>query len=272
MKPLPILAFLCLLLHHASAQRPNLSYELYALNGGMLYPRHPGKDVALSFPYTIIPDAGGGPSSQTFNGSLGHSYAGQSYVGDIFSIEIARRHHSVDLGMGVNQEVNGVFGFYLKEGYRYLLPLKGVMLKAGFDLYCIFDSGNKLGSIDNKNQEIDLFGFQAMSQWTETSTDDQGVNTTDTYYANTLDVLYRRNSILGEPKIALTTTGKHVAFGLEAGWRFQLAQDAVIKLRQSGSNGNTNTVGGFPMNNNGSLGGPYIALTIGGYMWHKKSP
>lgn len=270
MKPLPLLLVSLLFVQQASAQLPSVNYNLVSLTGGLLYFRHPGKNVSQSFPYTIIPDAGGNSTSHTFNGSLGHSFANPAYTGDIGSIELARKHHSIVLGIGISQEIKDVAGIYFKGGYRYLFPLKGFLLKTGFDLYLVSDGGNKLGSIDNKDQEIDLFGYQAKSQWTESSTDDQGVTTTDTYHAKTLHVIYRRKSFLAEPKIAIVTTGKHLALGLEAGWMFQLSQSASIRLEQSDTkDSHGNTIGTLPLNNNGSLGGPYIAITVGVYFWRK---
>jgi hypothetical protein len=270
MKPLILLLTPFLFLQQAAAQSPTGRYLLFSVSGGLLYPRHPGKDVTQNFGYTTIPDAGGGRTSQTFNGSLGHSFANPSFTGDFIGFEIAQKHHSIDFGIGLTQELKDNEGGYFRGGYRYHLLFKGFRLKAGLDLYYVIGGENKLGSIDNKDQEIDLLGYKAKSQWTETSSDDDGNTETDTHYVNKLDVLYQRNSFLAEPKIALTTTGKHFAFGLEAGWMFQLAQDAVIELQQSDTKGdNTHSVGRVSMNNNGSMGGPYVALTVGYYLWEK---
>ena len=244
MKPLPLLVIPFLCLQQAAAQSPTGKYLLFSISGGLLYPRHPGKDVTKNFVYTTLPDAGGGRTSQTFNGSLGHSFANPSYTGDFINAEVAWNHHSIDFGMGLSQELKDIEGGYFKGGYRYHLPFKGVRIKAGLDLYYVMGSDNKLGSIDNKDQEIDLLGYKAKSQWTETSSDDDGNTETNTYYANKLDVQYQRSSFLAEPKIAITTTGKHFAFGLEAGWMFQLVQDDVIELQQSDTKGKTtHTVG-----------------------------
>ena len=265
--PLLLIAFLCL--EQAAAQTPTGDYDLLSISGGLLYPKHPGKNVTRVFSYTAIPDAGGNRTTNTLTGSLGYSFESPAYTGNLINFEIARKHHSIDIGIGITAELKDNTGGYFQGGYRFLLPLKGFILKPGIDLYYVIGSENKMASIDNKDQEIDLLGYSAPSKWTDTYSDDNGNTETNTYYVNRLDILYQRNSFLAEPKIGLTSTGKHFAFGIEAGWMFQLAQSAIIELQQSETKGkDTHNIGRVGVNNNGSMGGPYVALTMGVYFWH----
>jgi hypothetical protein len=108
-------------------------------------------------------------------------------------------------------------------------------------------------------------GYTAFEQYTVSVDDGDGSSYDETYDANHLDVNYRRFTLLGNPKIVLSTQPfGRVFVGIELGWLVQLYQRCDLQLEQTTtSNPATYTVGKVQLDTNGYLGGAFAAITVG---------
>ncbi|HXB09843.1 MAG TPA: hypothetical protein VNW04_22120 [Puia sp.] len=253
-----------LLFRQSIAQSTGGARLVLSLSGGAHFSRHPGKNVVESFTYTSTLTGAAASSTQTFFGSLGGDFPRIGYMGDIMNVEVTSRHHAINGGIGLYPDIGSNTAGYLKSGYRWVLPFhrNKFQLKAGADVYLVLGSGMELGRIDNKNTTLELLGFTAGPQWTETYSSRNG-SYTNTYNADHLSVLYRRNGLLVAPKVALSTNLKRLVLGLEAGWMLQLSQGCVLLLQQQDGGDNRHTIGKIHEPRNGSMSGPYAALSIG---------
>jgi hypothetical protein len=98
-------------------------------------------------------------------------------------------------------DVNG----YIKFGYGYIFHFGRLRVQPTLDFYWTFDGPITMGNINNKDSNINILGFTANSQFTQTSSDDNGNTSTTTYNAGTLELNYKRNSFLAAPKVLLGT-------------------------------------------------------------------
>lgn len=262
-----LLAFtlVTMLVLQATAQDPGERCLVISVSGGINLPEDPGKNVLVSFLYTSTPTGTGVASSHIFQGLIGVGFPKVGYVGDFMNFTGASKHHAINGGLGLFKDGGPDDGCYLKAGYRWILPLHRyrIRLMPGVDLNGVLGNDVEVGRIDNKDQTLQVLGYSAAPQWTSTTYGRYG-STTETYNADHLSVLYRRNSLLLEPKIVTCTTWRRLVLGLEAGWIFQLVQGCVLLLQQEDANdGNRNTVAKIHEPRNGSMSGFYMALRIG---------
>jgi hypothetical protein len=241
------------------------------VGGGVFSPSQPGHDVTTSFQYQIIDPNTGSKATQTFSGGVHGRFTSPIYLIDLFGLEFVNRHLAINTGFGLYEEAGGDHGVYLKAGYRYVIPLGRLLLKAGFDLDYFFGSALVMGSIDNRNKYIIVPGFEAGDQFTVQSTDADGSSTTETYDADHLDVDYRRSGFLANPKVVLAAAPRgRLSLSLEFGWMFQLSQQSDLVYRQEdGKEENSYTLGKTRIAENGIFSGPYAAFTVGFALWPK---
>jgi hypothetical protein len=264
MKLLTFILFV-LLFRQAIAQSTGGSRVVISFSSGAYYSRRPGKNIVESFTYTSTPTGAAVGSTQTFFGTLGGDFPRIGYIGDLMNFEVTSKRHAINGGIGLYPEVGSNDGGYFKAGYRWVLPFhrNKFQLKPGADLYGVLGGQMELGRIDNKNKTLQMLGYTALPEWTETSSGRYGTSTT-TYSADHLSVLYRRNGLLVEPKVVLSTTFKRLVLGLEAGWMLQLSQGCILPLQQQdGGDDNMHTIGKIHEPHNGSMSGPHAALSIG---------
>lgn len=259
-----IFTLLVLLAGQATAQNTGCVCFVISNSGGAYVPRIPGKNVTESFPYASTPIATGVAGSHVFQGSLGGHFSKLSFVGDLMNFGVISKRHAINGGFGFFQEASFDLGSYLEAGYRRVIPFhrNRFLFMPGVDLYEVLGGPIEMGQIDNKDQTLQLLGLTAAPQWYETTSTGHG-NVTKTYSADQLSVIYRRDGLLMEPKIAVTTIRNGMCLGLEAGWMFQLVQSCVLLLRQEdASDDDRHNVGKIHLPRNGSMSGFYIAVTI----------
>ncbi len=247
-----------------------VDYTILSTGFGKFYPSDPGHDISATFPYTVKDIPTGSSTQQTFSGGIHGKFTKPSYMLDLLKAEFVRKHHSIDMGVGLFQEKGGDHGFYLKGGYNYILSLGSWQIKPGLDFYYL-NGSDRLGSIDNRQKEISLFGMTASDQFTVEESDGNDGTTDVTYDAYSLTVNYNRYSFLTEPKITLAPRPRgSLTFSVEAGWMFQLAQKTVLQFTQQDNSENSSGVGHIPMEKNGLLSGPYVAINVGVNLWPKR--
>ena len=237
-----------------------------SLSGGVFFPCRQARNVVESFSYTSTAAATGVTTNQYFTGALGADFPKGTLVGDIMNFEVTSEHHAINGGFGLFEDVGANDGGYLKTGYRWVLLFhrKRFQFKPGADLYGILGSEMKMGSIDNKGKIIQLLGFTAQPQWTTSYTSRSGNTTYTTHESDHVNILYRRNGLVVEPKVVVSTSLGRLTLGLESGWMFQLAQGCAILLKQADAgDGDWNTIGKIHQPHNGSLTGFYGALQVG---------
>lgn len=252
------------------ARYPN-NYFIVSVSPGMFFPSHPGHDISANFPYTTASTVTGVRETHQFDGAVKNKFSNPLFMlgGTLESI---LKHHDIVIGGGVFQMNGGDHGYYLQAGYRYVIHAGGLDLKPGVDVYYL--SGvDRMGSIDNHQQNIYLPGYTAYDQFTikesETYTDSEGENYTSTrnhtYDAERLDVNYRRISYLTEPKVAVTAHyRKLLSFGLELGYMIQVSQVSRIGYEQVNHAASRNyTVGKQRLDQNGVLSGPHASVKVG---------
>jgi len=107
--------------------------------------------------------------------------------------------------------------------------------------------------------------LRAYEQYTVSQDDGNGGSYDETYDANHLDINYRRFTLLGNPKIVLSTPSLgRLVVSLELGWLVQIYQRCDLQLEQTNSShAATHTVGKVRLDMNGSLGGAFAAVNIG---------
>jgi hypothetical protein len=280
MKPLTLSLILFLLLQQADGQflspselqkrrqqpsQPDANYGMISLSMGTLFPLHPGQVFTSHFQYTSTSATTGASATHAFAGTSGSFYS-IAILGDLLHGAYISNNSCLDLGLGLNGDMSNDVSAYIKFGYGYIFRFGRLQVQPTLDFYWALDGPVTMGTINNKDSNINILGFTAKSQFTETSSDANGNTTTDTYNAGTLEINYKRNSFLAAPKVLLgTVLGRHLYVGVEAGWLLQMWQTTTIKLTQYDENDgtNTNAVGKVHLNTNGSLGGPEVALNVG---------
>jgi hypothetical protein len=249
------------------------NYSILSAGFGRFFLSTPGRDISATLPYMVKDVNSGLETNQTFNGSARSLFKTPVNMINLLNFELVRKHESIDLGFGLAQERNAdKQGFYLKGGYRYILPLGPLLIKPGVDNYFVIAGQNTIGSIDNRQKEIFLAGYHAGDQFTVTTSDDDG-STTDTYDADHLDISYGRTILLTEPKITLATRpAGRWAFSLEFGWMIQLVQWSNLEFKQFDASGDhSHSVGTALFGSDGTLSGPYAAINVGIYLWPKNT-
>jgi hypothetical protein len=273
MKALYLLLIPFLFFQEAGAQTENRNtsvspvlperYTILTAGFGIFFPSRAGHDVATTFPYTLKDVDNGNETNEIFNGRVHDRFSSPINMIDLLDVEFVRKHHSIDMGVGLSYEGGGDHGFYLKGGYRYILSFGGLQLKPGIDLYYIFGGNNTLGKIDNKKKEIFLPGAYADDHFTVTETDEYS-SSDETVDADHLDVDYIRSTLMAEPKIVLAVEpSRKLTFSLEAGWMFQVLQYSRLEFRQFDDGNNSNVVGHISQPYNGSMNGLYAAIKVG---------
>jgi hypothetical protein len=279
MKPIYLLQIMLLSSVYAGAQTQaadpsahSTNYTVVSAGFGQFYPSDPGHDIAVTFPYTVKDIDNGAVSSHSFSGALIGKFTKPSFMTDLLNVDIMQGHNDYRVAFGLSLETGGDQGYYVKGGYSFVIPLGFLLIKPSVDLFYL-NSSDKMGSIDNRRKEIDLYGFAAQDQFTWTTSDQDGGGTSTTEDADHLNVNFRRISFLAEPKLILSTKpmGKLV-LSLEAGWMYQLWQRSELQFEQEGvDTGTFNTVGHVALEKNGLLSGFYAAVHVGICFWPKKA-
>jgi len=224
----------------------------------------PGRDVSSSFAYTATDVSTGVSGFGTFRGSLGQGFLRTVNPIELANLEFVRGRHSIDLGVGIANEIGNSSGVYVRGGYRRIYSFGGFQIKPSLDLYYFSGNATKMGSIDNRNQDLTIMRFTATSEWTKDVTDEDGnVTETDTYYADHLDVSYKRHDFAVKPSVIVAKQLDRLCLSVEAGWMQELGQHCFLKLDQWDAAGNGNYVGAIPLDNNGSMSGLYFAVSVG---------
>ena len=277
MKPLNLALILFLLIRQADGQFLTLSelqkrqlssnsdgnYGMISMSLGTLFPLHPGQVFNSHFLYTSTSASTGASTTHAFTGTSG-SFRSMAIFGDLFHGAYISNNNCFDMGLGLNGDMSYQINAYVKLGYGYIFRFGRLRIQPTLDFYWALDGPVTMGTINNKDSNINILGFTAKSQFTLTDSCDG--SPAPVYNAGTLDVNYKRNSFLAAPKIQLgTVVCRSVYVGVEAGWLLQLGQSATIKLTQvdEHDDSNTNPVGKVHLKANGSLSGPEIALNIG---------
>lgn len=249
----------------AQSTEKSTSRIVISLSGGAFIPQQPGTNVEGSFLYTSTSVSTGVTTTHQYSGSLGGNFTRLAFVGDIMNIEVTSKSHAINGGFGLFQDIAGNDEGILKAGYSRVLPFHRdrFRLQLGVNLDGVLGSDMELGRIDNKGQTLQLLGHTSPPQWIETHVDRYRTYT-QTYNADHLSVLYRRNGLLLEPKVVITTSLKRIVLGVEAGWMFQLLQGCILKLeQQDGGNNHRNTIAKIHEPRNGSMNGLYVAFRAG---------
>jgi len=263
MKPLNLLLIAGLLVAGQTNAQPS-SYTIFSFGAGRMSVNDPGRDVSSSFSYTATDVSTGVSAFGTFRGSLGQGFLRTVNPIDLADLEFVRGRHSIDLGVGIANEIGTSTSVYFKGGYRKIFSFGGFQIKPALDLYYFSGGSTKMGSIDNRNQDLTMMGFTATSEWTKDVTDEDGnVTETDTYYADHLDVNYTRHDFAVKPSVIVAKQLDRLCLSVEAGWMQELGQSCFLKLDQRDGAGNGNYVGGVPLDNNGSMSGLYFAVGVG---------
>ena len=263
MKTLLLVCVPLLLCMEAEAQGHSNEYGVLSLDAGTFFAHRPGNDIATSFPYTVTSLTSGGSTQSTFNGSLQGKFTSPAYLAGL-KFDYMWRRNVFDLGGGFFWADGGDHGFYLKAGYGYNLFLGGLAIRPAVDLYYLMGK-DKMGTIDNSQKQISLLGFMAYEQYTVSQDDGDGGSYNETYDANHLDINYRRFTLLGNPKIIVSTPSLgRLVVSLELGWLVQIYQRCDLQLEQTNtSHDATYTVGRVRLDMNGSLGGAFAAINVG---------
>jgi hypothetical protein len=269
MKRLFPLLLALLLLDTADAQLPQQSsYTIISMGFGSVFLKDPGKGFGVSFPYSSFATQPNGVDTQaTFNGAVGNSFSNRMVTVDLPDFEVVFGHdnrHAINLGGGLNKNLENDYSFFLKTGYKYVFTFHDLQIKPGFDVYYLLGHNKTIGSINNIGSEIHVLGFTASDSWTQDYSDDNGNDYQQTYYADHLDVDYRRKSLDLDPNLTLTVNpvGKFV-FSIQAGWFLQISQASQLNFLQSDWTNNKNHVGTISLDHNGTLTGPYVGMSIG---------
>lgn len=184
-----------------------------SISGGAFLPQRPGRNVVESFAY-------------------------------IMNSEVTSYRHAINGGIGLFQTSNADDGGYFKGGYARLLCFQRnrFRFEQGVDLHWVLGSQVEMGRIDNRNQTLQVLGYNAAPQWTVVHSDRSGTYST-TYTADHVSVFYRRNALLVEPKLGLAATLERPVLGLEAGWMLQLSQKLRRGHQARGYKRQSNTIG-----------------------------
>jgi hypothetical protein len=262
---LTLIAFAALLAQQTFAQDTAGHCLTFSISGGAFLPRHPGGQVVESFPYTATSATTGIISNQQFNGSLGGDFPVMAVVESMVNLEFERKQYAINAGSGLLHTRSTLDDGYLHAGYARVLRFhrSRFRLQPGIDLCVVLGSQIELGRIDNLGETLQLLGHTAGPQWTVSYTDRRGEYHSTTYTAHYLDVYYRRDALLLRPNLAFTATFGRLAFGLRAGWMFQLSQGCLLLLQQEDNSNDLNTIARIHQPRNGSLDGLYTVMTIG---------
>jgi hypothetical protein len=239
-----------------------------SVSAGNVFLNDPGGAFTTSFPYTTSSPA----TSQVFNGTSNGPFSSNMFVADVFNLEFSNEHNSVNMGLGLYNGISGTYSVYLKGGYSFVTPVnRFLQLKPGINLLYLFSHNEKLGSIDNYGQTVDLLGVISGPEFTvDTDTDPDGPVQNSDFETDHLDVKYSRSNLIFEPKVTLSTrpVGGRVVFGLEGGWFIQVLQSNGVQLTQVATDGTTNSLGKIRLRNNGNVNGPYLGISIGVLLGH----
>jgi hypothetical protein len=248
-------------------------YTILYVGGGVFAPVQAGHDVTTSFQYQTVDPNTGSKATQTFSGGVHGRFTSPIYLIDLVGLEFVNRHLDINTGFGLYEEAGGDHGVYVKAGYRYVIPLGRLLLKPGFDLDYFFGTALVMGSIDNRNKDIIVPGFEAGEQFEAQVTNWDNSTTTETFNADHLNVDYRRSGFLFNPKMVLAMRPRgRLSLSLEVGWMLQLAQQSdIVYMQEDGKEENNYILGKTRVAENGVFSGPYGAFTVGFVLWPKGS-
>jgi hypothetical protein len=148
------------------------------------------------------------------------------------------------------------YNFYL-DGFHHSQTIEGksFVIKPSISIAYTVDNGSNsgasLGSIDNQDKTITVFGKTANPTFDVTTTTDDGngntTSSTDTYDARNLNVAYVERELSLVPKIAISNNQykKGVHWQLEFGYNIPVHELGGFSLTQDDGNGNTNNIAGL---------------------------
>ena len=268
-------------------------YLIYSASFGSLFCKKAPGILSATFPYTSKDISTGIATSKTFNGNFKNPFPPNIYLIDILNMEMVSKKHFFDIGTGINSNQYSDYSLYVKIGYGHIFPVNFIqrhnrsilLFKPSVSLLFLSGYLESLGSIDNENKQISLLGYTAGNQFTTPS----GRNMSGgTYNANTLDVEFKRTNFMLAPKINVSNKiNKGIYWSIDVGWllqmsnhnRFYLNQEAnddnkhqqVLATVKPGTNGLNATFNGMPFIKGPNIGGAYVGVNVGLYIW-KKTP
>ena len=262
----------CLLSGTVEAQNHDWSASL-TTGFNYLFVKNPSHVLSTSFPYTTTAATG----TQIFNGSLQGGYHSEVPMIDLPGLDIAYRRLDFTLGVGLNQDLNKDYAWYVHSSASYAFPFRWVTLKPGLSVVYFGARSEKMGSIDNRGQTLNMFGFNSGDQFTVTQTYHDGNGTSYSYDQNYntdhLDVDYSTRSLDLGPQlsVAFPSIGR-VTLGLQGGWLFPVYQQSALRFVQvSNDNGvTTNPLKSVILPDNGSLGGAFAGVHASIFLGHFK--
>lgn len=260
----------CALSRIAAAQSQGVNISL-TTGAGFLFNPNPSHAVTTSFPYTTT--AAGG--TQKFSGSLQGDYHSLAPMFDLPGLDVTYRRLDFSIGTGLRQDFNNDYAWYGRTAISYAFPLHWATVKPGVGLIYFGGRRERLGSIDNRGQDLTMFDFTAYSQFVATYTYDDGYGDfysyDQTYNADHLDVDYSTHSLDIGPQVdlAFPSVGRFT-FSLQAGWLFPVIQQSALRFVQVSYDNyevTTNPVETIKQPHNGSLGGVFgdarVAFSLG---------
>lgn len=265
---------LCLLSTGAvNAQTSDWSASLTA-GVNYLFVQNPSRVLSTNFPYTTTAS----PGTQHFNGSLQGGYHSQVPMIDLPGLDIAYRRLDFTLGVGLNQDLNNDYAWYVHTGASYAFPFRWVTLKPGINLTYFAARREKMGSIDNRGQTISMFGINSGDYFTETYTYDDGDGNSysydQDYNTDHLDVDYSTHSLdLGPQLDVVFPSIGRFALGAQAGWLFPVYQQSALRFVQVSNDDGviTNNLKSVTLPDNGSFGGPFAGVHLNIFLGHFKA-
>jgi hypothetical protein len=275
-----------------SVRREKNRHFILSWSTGMLFiHKKPGR-LGINFPY----NSSNLPSAGQFKSSLGNPFSQDLLLQDLLNVEFYSVHHSIDFHFGLlpnDDHRNSSYSaaYFIAGGYAHdFLLLRCVLIKTGLDL-SFYQFSRGLGSIDNRNADISVLGYDSGPSFMVTSTVGRS-SYTSTYTTDHLAVDFTQNVLALVPSIRITSSTSHrLYWAVQASWFLPLIDKGGLSLTQFDDAGNrhsfnslfaligldqpgiTATLNGRPVSDSPySFGGLYLGATMGVCVatWHKQ--
>lgn len=189
----------------------------------------------VNFPYTVT-DASGNTTATTFTGQKKAIYTSPKYYISPLVFEMGRIHSLVRVAMYFSL-VKGTYGpgFHGSVGYGRIFYTGRYAIKLSVDLTTTSDSKdgqyNLLGTIDNKNKTISVFGQTLGPTFTVPASRNTPAQT---FTSNTVNVSYSQNESSLLPRISLLPNPfrHHWLFELSVGYNIPFHDHGQLNFIQ----------------------------------------
>jgi hypothetical protein len=263
-----LLLFVCSMVSDATAQQADSVYDkahyhyfaLTLLSGtGFLLSGNDDDAINLSFPYSVI-NSSGSKSDSVFISKPIKPYRFPKVFLFPITAEIGGLRHFVNFGFSFPLVGNSTGGYNLFAGYGYTFYVNGFgdrsrrpeqkafLIKPSLALSYTQDNGfndpARMGTIDNSDKTILLFGQTASPSYSITTSYGRSGTSTTTYSAKTLDISYAQYELAVMPKITITSNPylNGIRWALTIGYNIPLNERGRIQLLQDDGDGNQKAI------------------------------